>query len=314
MFNILGGARDSSGFLVTEGAYHLLENYTVDTIVPLGVYADTKLPGIYDSFAEQLAMACAVISHRNTAVQGVIGASSPDDAGLSSIKAHYDHLLNSPNDFYMRDRAGNILQDSDGLNIDLGRFINVVAGPDIIVNTMRHGTYSTNSPAAFAGFVSKLSAASSPTNKVLPFARGLRYRFSAAQLDKLTEARYVTYRTKNNGQTVTVTDAPTAAQPSSDYRRTTTVRSVKETINNIREVCDPYIGEPNEVAQRNAMSAAIAKRLDLLREAGVIVAYEYSIVVTQQMQVMGEAQIELTLVPPQELRRITTVVTLRPSL
>jgi len=85
-------------------------------------------------------------------------------------------------------------------------------------------------------------------------------------------------------------------------------------VNQVREVCDPYVGEPNEIPQRNAMSAAIAKRLDKLVEEGVIVDYDFVVIATPQMQLMGEAQIELTIVPPQELRRITTIVALRPSL
>lgn len=314
LFELLGGKRDSEGFLVETGAYHLLENYTVDMIIPLGVYADDDLPGRYDNFAYQLALACAVISHRNSATVGVIATSSPDEVSLTKVQAHEQRLLTYKNDFYMRDRSGAILKDSEGNNIDLGRFITILAGPDINFNSQRLGRYASNSAPAAAGFVSNLPAQSSPANKVLPFRNGLRYRYSNPQLDRLTGARYMTFKTKNNGTQIAVTDAPTAAQPTSDYRRLTTIRVVKETINNLRQVCDPYIGEPNETAQRNAMSAAISKRLELLKENGVIVDYEFNIVVTPQMQLMGEAQIELTLVPPQELRQITTVVTLRPSL
>lgn len=314
LYEILGGHRDANGVLVEPGIYHLLENYTVDIIVPLGVYADDVLPGKYDNFAAQLALACAVISHQNSATIGMIATSSPDEAGLAAVQAHVEKLLEHKNDYFMRDRAGNILKDSQGNPIDLGRFIQIVAGPDLILNSTRLGTYAENSVAAYAGFVSQLPAQSSPTNKVLPFARGLRFSYSNSQLDKLTEARYVTFKFKNNGQNVAVVDAPTAAQPNSDYRRISTIRVVKEVVNQVREVCDPYVGEPNEIPQRNAMSAAIAKRLDKLVEEGVIVDYDFVVIATPQMQLMGEAQIELTIIPPQELRRITTIVALRPSL
>lgn len=314
LYEILGGHRDVNGVLAEPGIYHLLENYTVDIIVPLGVYADDALPGKYDNFAAQLALACAVISHQNSATIGMIATSSPDEAGLAAIQAHVEKLLSRNNDYFMRDHAGNILKDSQGNPIDLGRFVQIVVGPDIVLNSTRLGTYAENSVAAYAGFVSQLPAQSSPTNKILPFARGLRFSYSNSQLDKLTEARYVTFKLKNNGQNVAVVDAPTAAQPNSDYRRISTIRVVKEVVNQVREVCDPYVGEPNEIPQRNAMSAAIAKRLDKLVEAGVIVDYDFVVIVTPQMQLMGEAQIELTIIPPQELRRITTIVALRPSL
>lgn len=314
LFNTLGGHRDTSGLLIDPGVYHLLENYTVDTIVPLGVYADDKLPGKYDNFASQLALACAVISHRNHATSGVIATSSPDESGLAAVQAHVEKLLATKNDYFMRDRAGNILKDSEGRNIDLGRFISVVAGPDVILNNNRTGTYADNSASGYAGFVAQLPAQSGPTNKIVAYGKALRFSYSNSQLDKLTEARYVTFRYKNNGVDVAVVDGPTAAQPTSDYRRISTTRVVKEVVNELRDVCDPYIGEPNEVPQRNAMSAAISKRLGQLVEAGVIVDYDFIIVATPQMQLMGEAQIELTVVPPQELRKITTIMTLRPSL
>lgn len=314
LFEALGGERLPDGTVVSQGAYQLLENYTADIIVPLGVFADDVLLGKYDNFASQLALACAVISHRNAATLGLIATSSPDEAGLAAVQEHVQKLLAHKNDYFMRDRLGNVLKDSEGNNIDLGRFIEVVAGPDVVISNQRLGTYAENTVAGYAGFVSQLPAQSSPTNKVLPNGRGLRFRYSNAQLDKLTEARYVTFRLKNNGANVAVTDAPTAAQPASDYRRLTTIRVTKEVVNQVREVCDPYIGEPNETAQRNAMSAAISKRLDQLKEAGVIIGSEFNVVVTPQMQLMGEAQIELTVVPPQELRKVTTLVSLRATL
>lgn len=313
-YEILGGVRDAEGVLTSPGVYQLLENYTVDFIVPTGVYSDDKLPGKYDNFAYQLAMACAAITFRNHTCHGVIAASTPDEAGLGAVQAHIDHLLDSPNDFYMRDRVGNILKGDDNRNIDLGRFISVLAAPDGIFDGSRLGRYAENSAAGYAGFVSQLPPQSAPTNKTLPFLRGLRYNYSNQQLDKLAGARYVTYKTKQNGTEVAVTDAPTAAQSTSDYRRLTTIRVTTEAVNAVHAVCDPYIGSPNEKPQQNAMSAAIAKVLDGLIDAGVIVAYEFNVVVTAQQRLMGEAQIELTLVPPQELRRITTIVSLRPSL
>jgi len=173
--------------------------------------------------------------------------------------------------------------------------------------------YAENSAAVYAGMISSLPPQSAPTNKAVPGVLGLRFQYSNAQLNELTAKRFVTYRTKANGTIVAVTDAMTAAQPNSDYRRLSTYRVVKEAVNQIREVCDPYIGEPNEVAQRNAMTAAIAKRLDAMKEAGALVDYSFQVIATPEMQLLGQAMIELTIVPPMELRQITVVVSLRPN-
>lgn len=314
IYNVLDGIRDEAGELETPGVYHLLENYNVDFIVPLDVYADDVLPGMYDNFAAQLALACAVISYRGTTTYGLIATSSPDESGLASIRDHVAHLLAHKNDYFMRDRAGNILRDGSGKNIDLGSFISVVAGPDVVINGSRIGTYADNSVAGYAGFISQLAPQSGPTNKVVDYAAGLRYSYSNAQLDKLTEARYVTLRYKNNGAEVAVVDGPTAAQPNSDYRRISTSRVAKEVQKELRNVCDPFIGEPNEAPQQNAMSAAISKRLSRMIAEGVLVAADFVVVSTPQMRAMGEAQIELTIVAPQELRSVTLVVALSPGL
>lgn len=313
LYEALGGVRDENGFLVKPGAYQLLENYTVDMVVPLGVYADDELPGKYDNFAYQLALACAVMSHRNSATMGIIATSSPEEVNLQAIAEHVNHLLSLNNDYYMRDRLGNEILDSEQKKIDLGRYISIVAGPDVILSSPRFGVYAENSAAVYAGMISSLPPQSAPTNKAVPGVLGLRFQYSNAQLNELTAKRFVTYRTKANGTIVAVTDAMTAAQPNSDYRRLSTYRIVKEAVNQIREVCDPYIGEPNEVAQRNAMTAAIAKRLDQMKEAGSLVDYSFQVIATPEMQLLGQAMIELTVVPPMELRQITVVVSLRPN-
>lgn len=310
MFEALGGKRDVNGLLVEPGAYQLLENYSVDNIAVYGVYADDELAGRYDNFAYQLALACAVISHRGTATHGIIATSSPEETGLKAVAEHYDHLMAQDLAFFMKDTAGNNILDSDGNAIDLGRYISIVAGPDVVLNSGRFGVYANNTPTVYGGLVSSLAVQSAPTNKTVPGVYGTRFNFSNAQLNGLTGKGYVTYRSKGNGDTVVVVDAMTAAQPGSDYKRLVTYRVVKEAVNEVRDVADPYIGEPNETAQQNAMSAAIAKRLDAMVEAGAIVDYDFQIVATAEMQLLGQAQIELTIVPPMELRQITVVVSL----
>lgn len=314
LFQALGGVKDASGNVIEPGAYQLLENYNTDFIVPAGVFVDDVLPGKYDNFGYQLALACAVISHRNDTVIGVIGTKSPDEAGLKAIRDHAEHLLSLNNNYFMRDRAGNVLRGADGKPIDLGRFINVIAGPDLLFSSPRLGNYSALSPAAYAGQLSEMEPQNAPTNKPIKYAAGMRFGFSNSQLDKLTASRFVTYKYKNNGAQVAVTDAMTAAQSTSDYRRLNTVRVVKSVVDAVRKVSDPFIGQPNEEAQRNALSSAIDKELTNLKEAGVLSDFDFNMVANPQDILLGQLKIELTLVPPQELRRITTVVSLKPSL
>lgn len=309
LFVRLGGERDGEGYIVQQGAYQLLENYSVDYVIPLGVYADDQLVGRYDNFAYQLAMACAVMSHYNKVTNGLISTSSPANTDLRAVEDHVKKLEALGNSYFMRDRVGNEIKDADGNRIDLGQFLTVVAGPDLVVSNTRIGLLATNSPATLTGFISTLPIQSAPTNKQLPSALSLRYEFSTSQLNRLAAQRFVTYKMKPTGA-VAVTDAMTAAHEGSDYSRLSTVRVVKSAMDQIREVCEPFIGEPNDTANRNAMSSVINKRLDAMVEAKALSGFEFMVIATPQMELMGEAQIQLTLQAPRELRKITTVVSL----
>lgn len=314
IFEKLSGKRDASGYLVEQGAYQLLENYTVDYVVPVGVCADDELVGKFDNFAYELALYCAVASHRNHATIGVISTSSPMEPTLKAVEDHVKKLEAYPNLYFMRDAKGDIIRDSEGNGIDLGKYLNVIAGGDVIMNSYRLGQYAVNSAAAFAGYLSQLAINSAPTNKVVKYARGLRIKFSNHQLDRLTNKRYITYKYKGDGQTVAIVDAMTASAPGSDYERTATMRAVRELANEIREVADPFLGEPNTVEQRNALSALLDKRLGQHKEAGTMKDYAFQLIATAYDELVGQATIELTIVPAQELRRITTVISLKPSI
>lgn len=309
LYKRLGGERDTQGYIVKQGAYQLLENYNVDYVLPLGVYADDKLIGKYDDFAYQLALACAVMSHFNSVTIGLMATSSPSDFDLKSIEDHVRKLEGIKNEYYMLDRFGNKILDSEGQAIDLGQFLEIVAGPDILVNNTRLGVIATGDPALYAGFVSTLPVQSAPTNKDLPGALGLRYEYSTSQLNRLARKRFVTYRMKSNGR-VGITDAMTSAAAGSDYTRLMTVRIVKAAVNTIRRVSEPFIGEPNDIGNRNALTSAIAKEMEKMKEAKALLGYDFQVIATPQMELMGEAQIELKLQAPNELRKLTTVVSL----
>lgn len=314
MYEALGGTRNAEGFIVNQGAYQLLEDYHTDYVYVAGVYADTKLPGKFQNFAYDLAMFTAILSFRTSTTHGLISMKPAADTGLKGIQDYVKALKDFKNDWFMRDLAGNLVKDSEtGGNVDIGSYVSIIAGPAVYISVPSLGTVATDGGLLYAAMNTVLAPQSAPTNKTLPGARSLKHRFSNAQLNDIIGNRMVTFKTKDDG-TVVVVDAMTAAQAGSDYARLTTAKVVKETVDELRLTCDPFIGEPNSIEQRNAMSALIEKKLTGLKNAGVIQDYEFQVIATPIMQLLGEAQIELTLVPPQELRKITTVVSLSPSL
>ncbi|AZT89250.1 hypothetical protein ELD05_00325 [Caldicellulosiruptor changbaiensis] len=313
IFKILSGERDENGYLVKEGIYHQLENYQVDYVVPLGVYADDELLDKNANFAYELAMCCANMSIRGKYTVGVIATRSPLKAGLADINEYANKLANLDTACYVKDKEGNIIKDADGNPVDIGKFLIIVGGPDLILKNTRFGVYTANSPAVLAGMMSALPAGASPTNKKVEGVLGLRFQFSNAQRDKILGNRIVVYKQKPNGDIV-VEDGVTAARPTSDYTRISTIKSVKEAVDAIYEVTEPFIGQPNTVANRNAMSVAISKRLGQMKEAGIINDYKFNIISTLYDQLLGNVKIELTIVPAFEIRSITTIVSLKPTL
>ena len=314
LYELLGGQRDAQGLLVKSGVYQLLENYTVDWIVPQGVYKNDLLPDPKTNFGQQLCMACAVISHRQHTTYGAIATRPPAETGLAAIQSYSESLLDDGNDFFILDRLGEPIMDSDNKAMDIGRYLHCIGGPDLILRNSRLGVYTTNSAAYFAGQMTTRRPGSSPMNKVLPGVLGLRHSYGNPQRNALTGARYVTYKTKFNGTAVAVEDSMTCAQPGSDYARTPAVRSVKAAVDAVRDACDPYLGEPSSVNNRNAMSAAIDKRLSQMIEDGDLSDAKFQVISTLADQLLGKAKIELTIVPPMEFRQITIVVDLSPAL
>lgn len=317
LFEALAGKRDAQGYLVEQGAYQILENYNVDYIYPAGVYADSKQTvNPNSSFHYELALLCAVLTYRTKMTHGFIDVKPNSNTTLVGIQKYVAQLLEYNNIHYMKDAEGNDIVDKDGNKMDLGWYTSVVVGPEPVIISDTLGTYYGSPAIAYAALNAGLKPESAPTNKSLPGVKGMKYKFSNKQMNDLVGNRMVVFKLKNEGtatasSTPFVVDGCTAGAPGSDYARLSTVKVVTDVVDQIREVADPFIGEPNTVEQRNALSALISKRLSYLMEQGEILHYEFEINATIQQMVLGECSIALTLVCPMELRKITTVVALR---
>lgn len=317
MFEALSGKRDTDGYLIEQGAYQILENYNVDYIYPAGIYADTKQTvNPNTTFHQELALLCAVLTYRTKMTHGFIDVKPNSNTTLVGIQKYVDKLLAYDNTHFMKDSDGNEIVDADGNKMDIGWYTSIVVGPEPVIISDTLGTYYGSPAIAYAALNAILKPESAPTNKALPGVKGMKYKFSNKQMNALVGNRMVVFKLKNEGTTTAssipyVVDGCTAGAESSDYARLSTVKIVTDVVDQIREVADPFIGEPNTIEQRNALSALISKRLSYLMETGEIQYYEFEINATIQQVVLGECSIALTLVCPMELRKITTVVALR---
>lgn len=309
---------DMIGLLKTQGAYQILENYNVDFIYPAGVYADSvQTVNPNSDFQRELALVCAVLTYRTKMTHGFIDVKPNSNTTLVGIDAYVSNLLNShPNVYYMTDANGDVIYDTDGKPMDIGWYTSVVVGPEPVMRSDRLGTYYGSPAIAYAALNAVIAPESAPTNKAIRNVNGMKFKFSNKQMNAILGQRMVCFTLKNEGSatassTPYVVDGVTAGAPNCDYSQIATVKILTDVVDQVREVCDPFIGEPNTLAQRNAMSAQISKRLGKLAEIGEIQSYEFEVSATIQQQLLGEAQIALTVVPASILRKITTVVALR---
>ena len=308
------------GFLKTQGAYQILENYNVDYIYPAGVYADSTqtVHGAENTdFQRELALVCAVLTYRTKMTHGFIDVKPNSNTTMVGIDAYVAKLINNHNNiYYMTDSEGNVIYDSDNKPMDIGWYTSVVVGPEVVMTSDVLGTYYGSPAIAYAALNAVIAPQSSPLNKALRNVNGIKFKFSNKQMDAIAGSRMVCFKLKNEGlatasSTPYVVNGVTSGAPNCDYSDLAVVKVVTDVVDNIRQVADPFIGEQNTVEQRNALSALISKRLSKLVELGEIQSYEFEVSATIQQQLLGEASIALTIIPAMTLKRITTVVALR---
>lgn len=202
-----------------------------------------------------------------------------------------------------------IIKDRNGHMIDIGKYLSTVAMYLTFFNPVDATGFGYHSIMAgyYAGFYSALPSNSSPTNKEL---KGVRtpFRISKTKLNSLAKLKYVAVKQKEAA--IKISDAPTSARNDSDFTRLTTVRIIKDVIDAVRKVAEPYIGEPNTAVARVALETGIVRELALLQSTGFIQRFAAKVSATTTQQIQGDATVELTIVPAFELRKITVITSL----
>jgi len=202
------------------------------------------------------------------------------------------------------------LVDDNDHAVDIGKYLSIVASWPILSNTFDTSGYGYVSSGAplYAGLISTLESKSAPTNKALSRSVGLPFKLPKKKLDQLVGVKYVVFSTKTQGSFVV--DAPTAAMSTSDYQRLTTIRIVNDATDAVRRVADPFIGEAQTTATRQAMQATIERELSNMQKFGFLRRYDVTVTATANQQIRGEATVTMVLVPAFELRRIRVTVSL----
>lgn len=296
------------------------------------------------NFAYQLANACFVNSANEYNVTGVIGTSLPASMATKDVSiwvgkepvldtdgnivANGSGLLGNKHmvgkigykpGFYATDlghlpgpgaeSTGGILTDRGGKPVDIGRFISVYYHPQTFLNPVdvTGFGYVSNGAPYYAGMIASLIPQSAPTNKVAQGADSL-VKLPKVKLDSLAKYHYVGLKQKN--RVFRISDAPTAARPGSDFVRLSTVRVLDRVIDIVREIGEPYIGEPNNAQARLSLETNIRTRLNLELKNNLISRFEVKVSATPTQRIQGDCDVELVIVPPFEMKKIRVYTSL----
>lgn len=249
------------------------------------------------SFAQVIADYCETKTLLRDACLGYIGVQSPVDTKLATIRKYVDSLMK--------------------LDTEMSPYLQVVASEVGLTMPYTNSTLFINGATHYAALVSTLNKESAPTNKKVGGVNTIRFDYSLRQLSKLTEKKLVTFRLKDGNLVVTdgCTTAPyimvAGKKRDSDYARLSTLRITQLAITVVREAVEPFIGEPNQMPQFNALTTAIKSSLEKIREAGVINGYNFAI--TGVTTSLDGAYVRLEIVPAFEMRRVEVQVSLTAS-
>jgi len=206
------------------------------------------------------------------------------------------------------------LTDSNGEVIDIGRHLSVIASYIRLFNAADRsgrGYIATMAPT-YAGFVSRLDAKVAPTNKRVPAGMHALGHVNIRKVNDLVGCGYVYAMPKPRG--FTIVDAPTAARPTSDYRRLTTVKIVKAIVDDIRRVADPFVGNAFAPLQRSSLETAVREVLIDRVGRGYITRWDPpQLTQTPSQAILAIADLQVNIVPAWELRQINLTISLSPA-
>jgi hypothetical protein len=245
---------------------------------------------------------------------------------LKGSEATWDtqYLVAGNNGFQAQSSAGLGVTDDLGNRVDVGAYVSVFGAPvktsngnvrKLALEFTGSGTnisFNTDGAVNYAGLIANLQPHSSTTNKTVPGLIQSRL-LSLSQAEGLANYRVATLMRRSRG--LVVVKGITGAYRVDDFTRSdftnlTTVRITHAAADVVRIAAEPFIGEANNVARRNAMQQNIEGGLRRMQLAGALQSFDFAVISTPDQQVLGEATVDLTIVPVFELQAVKCVVTL----
>lgn len=196
--------------------------------------------------------------------------------------------------------------DANGFKVDIGAYIQVVG--DYALQSNGFGTYVGNIAGVVAGLTSSLDAKRAITNKQVAGVSQL-YRASLQQLDDLTFADVDVLRFKGPGQLPVILHDKTSATAASDYTLALRQRIKFLVIQTLLREADNFIGNgTNDGLSLTALKTALDADLLGLQKRGYLSKYTFTITSTKAQQKIGQASIQISFVPANELVQLNATV------
>jgi hypothetical protein len=326
--------------------YSLIEQYPVDIVVPCGAYlqptygldASGNITVVNSNtgdtvfYGQNLAQFCARLSVGTHSTFGVLAVAPLVNPTYSAVVTRANQLngvLNASGTAYITPPTaytwnlqtgyapstgalpGNLL-DQSGNPVNIQYLMNVVAGPDILVNNPNFGNYVIDGAVVYAGRAASLSPYVSTTNAPIGGVLALAYQFGASVQNALVGNNLTCFALRNTTNSVVTVSDTTYAANGSDFANLSTLRTVYAVMESVRNGLQAYIGQPNNPPTINAMGTQIARILGNWSNVGAIIDGSYQIFASSAQQISGNMTVMLALTPALEIKQIQVPITLSP--
>ena len=322
--------------LLGTATWDIIQGSNEDMIYVAGIYADDDIGSPNHSFALDLGQLCIDKSIEGLPTLATIGLRPLNNPNLRTV-ANRVASLSTPSFTYDSDSRVNVAQFlSDGLTNaageDLGRFVSICAGPDLIFTGNDLNAYVESPACWYASFACSTISPSTTTNKSVPSDLQPNWRFTHKQLNLLnggvgfggenaininaTEGggAYVALKQQPFGRGWCIVEDVTTSPRNSAFAHLYVSRILKSAEEVVQSVTYPYIGQTNASAVITAMDRQLTQVLDKFAGTGALQGardsgYGYRLWSTVEGQFLGIIYLTLWLLPVGEIHRIDSIIT-----
>lgn len=244
---------------------------------------------------------------------GSLSAYPEDDTTTATPTNHAWFLNTAESDVPTKYTDGSVAKDSDGVPIDLGKYVSVVATNTRYSNKAAQELdpvkrfYNKNAYVSVAAILSTLNSTESLTNR--PTSISLQEKFIRdAVSDRLCGFGYITISDTNGYRAFGVgwTGAHHVSQYSrSDYDVESTMRITQDVVEAIRNKIRPYLGKRGNTTGMETDITSVL--MNYVRVGAIMNGYDFDIYQKSTTSSLGVYYLELSLIIAPEIRQVKIV-------